>query len=94
MFALRIIENSRKDEESSFEQVVENFGLGNSYALLKKGETKEFDEEMATYHPEEKTGGIRALLCADNGLHFFIREETSTERQEYFIMTESGKTFE
>jgi hypothetical protein len=94
MFALRIIEETRENENAPFEQVIENFALGNSYAVLKKGATREFDEEMKASHPDVKTDDIRVLLCAENGLHFHLKKETILSRQDYFIMTESGKTFE
>lgn len=94
MYTLRIIEDTRKDKDDSFEQVVENFELGKSYAILKKGMTKEFDETMKDKHPEKGHDHIKALLCAENELLFFIYEETPNRNYTYFIMTESGQTFE
>lgn len=94
MFTLRIIEETRENENAPFEQVIENFGLGNSYAVLKKGNTSEFDATMKKNHPETSQDGIRALLCAENGLEFFICDEKPNMRYSYFIMTENGKTFE
>lgn len=94
MYTLRIIEETRKEADLPFDQVIENFALGNSYSILKKGATKEFDEEMKIIDPTQRLNLIRVLLCAENGLHFCIAEETNLKRYDYFIMTESGKTFE
>jgi hypothetical protein len=94
MYTLRIIEETRENEKAPFGQVIENFGLGNSYSILKKGITKEFDETMKKNHPETNHNDIKALLCAENGLEFFIYTETTNINYTYFIMTENGKTFE
>jgi predicted peroxiredoxin len=94
MFYLRIIEETRKDESSPFEQVITNYELGNSYSVLRKGITEEFEKNMDYYFKELKEDGISALLCGENGLKFFIMEETELKTFAYFIMTETGKTFE
>lgn len=94
MYTLRIIEMERDNENERFEEVVENFELGESYALLKKGATKEFDEEMKRSYPDSTRDDIRALLCGGNGVSFFILNNSSLFNHTYFIMTESGKTFE
>jgi hypothetical protein len=94
MYTLRIIEETRENEKAPFEQVIENFWLGDSYSILKKGITKEFGDHMKKNHPKEKHDGIKALLCGVGGLEFFILDEAPNRRYSYFIMTESGKTFE
>lgn len=94
MFTLRIIEETRENENTPFEQVIENFELGNSYSILKKGATREFNEEMKAHYPESSHDDIRALLCAENKLKFFIWNEQPNRNYFYFIMTENGKTFE
>jgi len=93
MIYLRIIEKCRKDEGSKFDKVTEDFELGSCHSLLVKGETSEFEDEMENHFPETSHEGIRALLCAENGSHFFIREVTPFEQQEYYLMGETGKTY-
>ena len=99
MFALRIIEETRENENEPFEQVIENFEVGKSYSVIKKGITKEFDRIMDEQFPEIDKADISALLCIEKGDEklgnvFFIWPKTSLRVYSYFIMTESGKTFE
>lgn len=94
MFTLRIIEETRKSKNAPFEQVIENFALGNSYTELKKGSTSEFDDLMKMNHPETSPDGISVLLVSEMGREFFIEDETELKRYDYFIMTDGGKTFE
>lgn len=94
MFALRIIEKVRENENAPFEQVTENFALGNSYAVLKNGATREFDEVMDSDFPETEKTHIKALVCGENKDVYFVEEDSTNMNFRYFIMTESGKTFE
>lgn len=94
MFYLRIIEETRENENDPFEQVIENFALGNAYSILRKGATQEFEDEMKTNYPETNLDELRALICGENGLRVFITNETKLNRYDYFVMTENGKTFE
>lgn len=94
MYTLRIIEKTRENENDAFDEVIENFELGNSYTVLIKGATKEFDKIMKNNHSGTKHDGIKSLLCAENGEEFFIWNETSNRMYSYYIMTESGKTFD
>lgn len=93
MYTLRIIENTRENEENLFEQVIENFELGNSYSIIKKGSSKEFDSQLEECFENDKKD-IRLLLCAENGIKFHILNNNKNRIFEYFIMTDSGKTFE
>ena len=94
MFTLRIIEETRQNEKAPFEQVIENFALGNSYSILKKGCTREFDEIMKRNYPERSSDDIRALLIAEMGREFWVENETELSNYSYFIMTDGGQTFE
>lgn len=94
MFTLRIIEETRESESVPFEQVIENFEIGSSYSILKKGATKEFDEIMETEFLGADMMPIESLLCTEHGRKFFIWEQTPLRNYSYFIMTENGKTFE
>jgi hypothetical protein len=94
MFVLRIIEETRENEQTPFHQVIENFELGNSYSILKKGITKEFDEVMKRIYPDKKTEDVSALLCTETGKEFFIENYNPLRQYSYFVMNENGKTFE
>lgn len=94
MFYLRIIKETRINEDARFEQAIENFELGDSYLILTKGKTMEFDDEMRANYPETETDDIRALLCAKEGKRFFIKTKSALESCDYYIMTEAGQTFE
>lgn len=94
MFILRIIQEDRQDASSPFEQVIDNFELGSCYAVLKKGHTTEFDKIMKSEYPEASLGGIEGIICGQNDLKFFVEKNTALRERSYFVMTESGKTFE
>lgn len=94
MYTLRIIEEVRENQNEPFQQVIENFELGSSYSRIKKGATKEFDQIMADQFPEQDKSEVESLLCSENGWTFFIYSNTPNRVFSYFIMTESGKTFE
>jgi hypothetical protein len=94
MFTLRIIEETRENEQMPFEQVIENFSVGESYSILKKGSTKEFEEVMKRMYPEKKLAEVSALLCTETGREFFIEYNNPLRQYSYFVMTENGKTFE
>lgn len=92
-WALRIIDESRKDKDSKFEKVPENYLLGASYAVLRKEDTSEFEEKMKEY-PEYDSKDIQGIVCGHNGVEIFLVESTETRRYSYYIMTENGKTYE
>jgi hypothetical protein len=94
MYTLRIIEETRQDEKKPFDQVIENFSLGNSYTILRKGSTTEFDTFLDERFPGEDRTKIRKVIIPESNHEFFIMEETPLERFDYFVMTDSGKTFE
>ena len=94
MYSLRIIEETRESESVPFEQVIENFEIGSSYSILKKGATKEFDEIMETEFLGSDVMPIESLLCTEHGRKFFIWTPTPLRNYSYFIMSENGKTFE
>lgn len=98
MFTLRIIQEERKDVNHQFQQVIENFEIGNSYSVLKNGATYEFDDLLIKKYPDSYTetnkAEISAIVCCENGLDFFIFKNGELRNFTYFIMTENGKTFE
>lgn len=94
MYTLRIIEETRENEKFPFEQVIENFELGNSYSRIKKGCSKEFDSIIKKNFPLESTEEVESIICGENEKVFFIYEITELRNNAYFIMTDSGKTLE
>jgi hypothetical protein len=94
MYTLRIIEEKRDNDNVPFEQVIENHELGSSYTKIKKGVSKEFDTIMKDLFPEESKLEVESLVCGENEKVFFILSRTILRNNAYFIMTDSGKTFE
>ena len=102
MFTLRIIEETRENENAPFEQVQNNHSLGRGYSKLKKGITKEFDLEINRLSPQLKENWpnlnveteVDSIICGANGDSWFIMKDSPLKRYDYFIMTESGQTFE
>jgi len=93
MYTLRIIEETREDEKSPFEQVIENFELGSSYSIIRKGFSHEFDEIMKEWSGVLSENVI-AILKAENGKEFHIIKNNELRNYAYFVMTDSGKTLE
>ena len=94
MFTLRIIEETREDKTKPFEQVTENFELGDAYTRIKKG-NREFDKIVDEMFPESKDDMlIKSIICGENQKQFFIMENEENKVYHYFIMSDSGKTFE
>jgi hypothetical protein len=94
MYTLRIIEETREDKNIPFEQVIENHELGSSYSKIKKGISSEFDQITKDLFPNEDTIDVESIICGENEKVFFILSKTETRNNAYFIMTDSGKTFE
>jgi len=95
MFALRLIQETRESELKPFEQVIETHELGSSYALLKKGETKEFEKVLSNekYDEFDKTK-VRAIICGENGSELFVENRTELENNTYYILNDRGEVFE
>lgn len=97
MFVLRIIEETRENEKAPFEQVITNYEIGKSYSVIRKGISKEFDAIIESF-PGSVKEEISAVLCVDKKYDdnnvFFVMAPTETKKCAYFIMTDSGKTFE
>ena len=94
MYTLRIIEETRENENVAFEQVIENHELGSAYSKIEKGHSKEFHSIMRDSFPDESKADVKSLICGENEKVFFILENNSLRNNAYFIMTDSGKTFE
>jgi len=95
MFVFRLIQETRESDSKPFEQVIENHELGTSYALLKKGETKEFEKVLSNekYAEFDKTN-VRAVICGDNGSELFVEDRTELENNTYYILNDRGEVFE
>jgi len=93
MYTLRVIIEERSDEKKPFEQVTDNYALGNSYRVAKKGNSKEFEQGIAEY-PTESSDNVKAVLFSEKEQTWFILESSKNIKYSYFVMTENGKTFE
>ena len=94
MYTLRIVKCTRKDEDLPFDSVIENFELGDAYSIIQKNKTSEFSKIMREEFHSEDPVTIYSILCGSNGKRFFIECFTSLKEYNYFIMTDSVKTFE
>jgi len=93
MYTLRVIIEERSNNYDLFEQVIDNYVLGNSYRIVKKGNSKQFEEGIKEY-PEENAENVRAVLFSEKQETWFIMESSENLKYFYFIMTENGKTLE
>ena len=93
MFALRIINKTRDNVNEPFKQQIETYELGLSYALIKKDTSKEFNEILTRSNVEDHTI-VRAIVSGDNGLEFFIEDNTPLIQKSYYIVSCNGSTFE
>lgn len=93
MYTLRIIEEIRADEKSPFSQITRNISLGDSYILVCRGHSPLFDEEVKDY-PEHVIDKIRAVILYGAGKSYPIQSNEPNNVASYYIMTETGKTFE
>ena len=94
MYTLRIIEEVRKSKDQPFEQVIENFEIGDAYTVIKKGSSSEYSDIVRRLFPEEDDSDVDKIVCGENRKTFFAYVKTDLRNHAYFIMTESGKTFE
>jgi hypothetical protein len=93
MYTLRVIIEERQDASRKFEKVIDNYALGNSYRVAKKGASKQFEEGIKEFS-EESENGVKAVLFSEKEQTWFIMESSENVKYSYFIMTESGQTFE
>ncbi len=93
MYTLRIIEETRENEKAPFEQIIGNYELGCSYSKIEREMSKEFDQIIKNY-PDYKKEEIRSIICGENEREYFIMKNGTNINHSYFIMTDSGKTFE
>ena len=90
MFILRIIKETRKNEKLPFVQVIRNIDLGSSYSTCTDG-SAEFDEIVSVF---PKDNEIRKIIIDSKCSEHTVLSNNENRNYSYFIMTESGKTFE
>ncbi len=93
MYTLRIIKEEKFAKDEPFEQITENRILGNWYKVIKKGISREFYERSKDL-PEVLAEHAFALILSERQPAFFIFNDKEMLKRTYYIMTESGKTFE
>jgi len=94
MYTLRIIEEERENESTPFEQVIENFELGDAYTKIKNGSSSEFDKYVEKDMPSDEKGKIDSVIIGSNGHTFYIMNNSRNREFSYYIMGDSGNTFE
>ena len=94
MFTFRIIEEIRANVNDKFSQIISNHELGKSYSIFEKGASKEFDTILKKKFPDENRNKIRAIIAGENGDLFFVELKTELKNNSYYVMTESGSTYE
>lgn len=95
MYTLRIVEKTKDPTTGKYDEVVENFSIGNSYSLLMKDKTKEFETCINNLYPGEDIAKVYGLVCGDNDQCIFLfKDDTDDNKYSYYIMTENGETFE
>ncbi len=95
MYTLRVVKQERENSESNFNQTTENFELGDAYIKLEKGLSEKFDMYVnKEVIGEEKYNSISAIVIGTSNHIYTIVESTDDAIYTYYIMTESGKTFE
>jgi len=92
MFILRTIEETRENENAQWTSHVTNLELGDCYTLFYR-DSKEFAPLLESHG--ENVGDIRIILISEAQRQgIFLMGNTETVRHNYFIMTDTGKTFE
>lgn len=94
MFTLRIIEETRENSNQPFDQIIENYYLGDKYSILKKGDTKEFDKIMDEEFPNSNKKDLIGILCFNARDRIFIERPSALRRFTYYIISDNGKTFD
>ena len=96
MYTLRVIKETRANNTMAFERVIENFELGSSYTVLEKNYTSEFSDLIKKKHiPENRVGEKKKkIVCGGNENSFLLFENSENKQYFYFIMSDSGTTFE
>lgn len=89
MYTLRIIEEERTNVNEPFEVVVKNFELGDAYTKIYKESSSEFSKYVG-----DEFESVYCVVIARNGHEFYITNNTELRRFTYYIMSDSGNTFE
>lgn len=94
MYTLRIIEETKNEGNTYYDQMINNHALGNSYSVIKNGASDDFHSIMKEKYPEWDKTRIKAIVLSSKQETFFIDKGEANKQYSYFIMTENGKTFE
>lgn len=97
MYTLRMIrEKIDRDTGVELSRSETNINLGNSYSVIKNTNTEEFLKQVKNFYPEIDARKVRVIVNDENDFAWFLDFiQPKTEYvEEFFIMTENGKTFE
>lgn len=90
MYTLRVVEVIYDREEGTKEGIVSNHELGCAYSKIDP-KSKRFKDLF----PEATcTDELIMLISGFNGVDFFVEKSTPDHQRDYYIVSESGVTFE
>lgn len=94
MFILRIIEKTRKSADKPFATIIENFELGDAYSVIPNN-SDEYSTIGSEELPDFDLSKGTALICGSNEKAIYVIEKDDDNNEfQYYIMSDSGKTFE
>ena len=93
MYTLRLIEEFKVDGKLPWQQSVSNFELGNGYTLFK-GFHPILLKARDGFEDVETKEKLLCLIHGENKREFNIWNSDEHTKRTYFIMTDSGQTFE
>lgn len=96
MYTLRMIRKKLDKELHELSRGETNINLGNSYSVIKNTNADEFFNQVKEDYPDIDTQKVRVIVNDENNFAWFLDFiQPKTEYvEEFFIMTENGKTFE
>lgn len=93
MYTLRII-HDEKGKNGKFSSRRENINLGDNYTVYPRG-SDECDKTIKEGNTEWLEKNLISIVESERGDKFLITKKDSKDESDwYYIVTESGKTFE
>ena len=93
MYTLRLIEEFKVDEKSPWQEAISNFELGNGYTLFR-GFHPILLKARNGFKDVETKEKLLSVIHGENKREINIWDNDENIRRVYFVMTDSGQTFE
>lgn len=106
MYTLRVIEEKRDDKCSPFDSETHNFYLGAHYSVYRRGLSRAFERFLANNSKAKKVldesscadaplNDVRGIVLAEEGGNVIhLLDDSENIKRNYYIVMESGRTFE